>query len=160
MTMEMGLVFPSAILINLTNPTRPHKGPERRSEMRTRFLLISLVCFALTIGGLMLIIINGCASVAIMQHQEAFNLSQRAFITYPSIGCDEELDIVLEKVTVHILCRDSMKKPTAGLANTDNEIWVIGRRGKNGIILNDMIGGHEWRHLLNWEDPRIANPDL
>ena len=91
--------------------------------------------------------------------QDAFDQAQRAFMTYPSIACDEELDIRLDAIIVHIQCRDNMKKPRAGAANTNNEIWVVGRCSDKGIILNQMILGHELQHLLNFEDRRIADPD-
>ena len=122
--------------------------------------IVRPILIALTglIGAAVVIISVGCAGVVIMQ-QDAFDQNQKAFMTYPSIGCNEEITVILDKVTVHILCRDNMKKPAAGRANTNNEIWVIGRKTNGIITLNQFILGHELQHLLNWKDGRIANPD-
>ena len=125
--------------------------------MTKHYLVISMCCFALAIaGGVM--ILNNCSGVSIMQ-QDAFDQNQKAFTTYPSIECNEEITITLDSVKVNILCRDSMKKPTAGRADTNNEIWVIGRKMNDKVVLNQFILGHELQHLLNWKDGRIANPD-
>ena len=120
-----------------------------------RPILIALIGL---IGAAVVIISVGCAGVVIMQ-QDAFDQNQKAFMTYPSIECNEEITIILDKVTVHVLFRDNMKKPAAGRANTNNEIWVIGRKINGIVTLNQFILGHELQHLLNWKDRRIVNPD-
>ncbi|MFP4087608.1 MAG: hypothetical protein ACLFUL_12540 [Desulfobacteraceae bacterium] len=49
--------------------------------------------------------------------------------------------------------------PVAGYANTKNEICLFGKRVGNKIVLNQAILGHEFNHLLNFKNPRIADPD-
>ena len=49
--------------------------------------------------------------------------------------------------------------PVAGYANRKNEIWLFGRIVKGKIILNQAVLGHELNHLLNFKNPKIADPD-
>ena len=49
--------------------------------------------------------------------------------------------------------------PIAGYANTKNEICLFGKRVGGKIVVNQAILGHELNHLLNFKNPKIANPD-
>ena len=46
-----------------------------------------------------------------------------------------------------------------GCATNNNEIFVIGTEINGKIVIDDEVLGHELRHLLNWANPEIANPD-
>ena len=64
-------------------------------------------------------------------------------------------------VTVHIV-PDSTSIPcgtaAAGCAS-GNEIWVIGYRYGDKIVVNQAVLGHELNHLLNFNNRDIQNPD-
>lgn len=47
----------------------------------------------------------------------------------------------------------------AGYANTNNEIHLFGKRVGDKIVINQAILGHEFNHLLNFKNRKIANPD-
>lgn len=48
----------------------------------------------------------------------------------------------------------------AGYANTNNEIWLIGKTAPDGgIIVNQALLGHELNHLLNFQVGEVQNPD-
>ena len=49
--------------------------------------------------------------------------------------------------------------PVLGYARRTNEIHVFGKLVGDKIIINQAILGHELNHLLNFKNPRIANPD-
>ena len=49
--------------------------------------------------------------------------------------------------------------PVAGYANSNNEIFVFGKRVNGKIVINQAILGHELQHLLNFQNPAIVNPD-
>ena len=73
--------------------------------------------------------------------------------------------IQLKRVTVYVCPDSSYFPPTCtsyfvkGCATHKNEIYVIGEVVDGKIITNDTILGHELRHLLNWKNPVIKNPD-
>ena len=48
--------------------------------------------------------------------------------------------------------------PIEGYANTNNEIRVLGKRVGDKIVVNQAVLGHELNHLLNFKNPKIANP--
>jgi len=49
--------------------------------------------------------------------------------------------------------------PVVGYANRRNDIYILGKRVGNRIVINQAVLGHELNHLLNFEKPDIANPD-
>lgn len=49
--------------------------------------------------------------------------------------------------------------PVVGYANRKNEIWLFGKIVKGKIVLNQSVLGHEFNHLLNLKNPKIADPD-
>lgn len=46
-----------------------------------------------------------------------------------------------------------------GYATSNNEIYILGKRLGGIIIVNQVILGHELRHLLNFKNPEISDPD-
>ena len=50
--------------------------------------------------------------------------------------------------------------PILGYATRNNQIYVLGKRVGNKIIINEAILGHELNHLMNFQNPEIADPDV
>ena len=52
-------------------------------------------------------------------------------------------------------------KPSAGtsVSSAIPEIWIDLREDKRGLVINDMILGHELRHILKLHDARVNDPD-
>ena len=75
--------------------------------------------------------------------------------------------IVLKNVRVHIVGdiksfhaeAASYGDGVLGYATPGNEITVLGKRVGNKIIINQAVLGHELEHLLNYNNPQIADPD-
>lgn len=76
--------------------------------------------------------------------------------------------VILKNVKVHIVGHRRLfswdgaatyGSPVAGYANRKNEIWLFGRILNGRIVLNQAVLGHEFNHLLNFENPKIADPD-
>lgn len=127
--------------------------------MNKHYIIISAICAIVFIIGLTIIYSCNLPTRATELRQWGFNITQNGFATLPSIECDHEIGIILDNVTIHIVCRDEMKKPAAGKANLHNEIWVVGRKIGNNFTVNQNILGHEIQHLLNWKCSKIADPD-
>lgn len=68
-------------------------------------------------------------------------------------------------IEVHIVSsRDQIpymkeREELYGCAGPKNDIWVIGNRTAAGVIVNELVLGHELLHLLNRACPVIVNPD-
>ena len=76
--------------------------------------------------------------------------------------------IKLDNVTVHIVGHHQYFRwdkaaaygsPVLGYATDNNEIWLYGKYLKGKILVNQAILGHEFNHLLNFKNKKIANPD-
>jgi len=76
--------------------------------------------------------------------------------------------VIIKNVKVHIVGHRRLfswdraaayGSPVAGYANRKNEIWLLGRILKGKIALNQAVLGHELNHLLNFQNPKIADPD-
>lgn len=87
------------------------------------------------------------------------------FIVLLLIGCAgyqpyEHEKMTIQNLDVHIV---SALPDCLGLAvERDNkyEIWVEATKNKNGEIeIDDYILGHELRHILNWKNEKVVNPD-
>jgi hypothetical protein len=109
----------------------------------------------------------GCASVATDRRKEGFDALQRGFTSLPETPDLHEV-IILKEVKVHIVGSRKLfnwdvaaayGSPIAAYANTDNEMWIVGKTVKGRIIVNQAILGHELGHLLNFKENRVANPD-
>jgi hypothetical protein len=114
-----------------------------------------------------LAIIVGCVPMATDLRKFGFTEMQKGFISLDKSPNLNEV-ITLKNVKVHIVGDRKFFKwdraaaygsPVAGYANTKNEIYVFGRKAQGKIIVNQAILGHELNHLLNWRNPKIANPD-
>jgi hypothetical protein len=49
--------------------------------------------------------------------------------------------------------------PVVGYATSNNEIWIFGKVVRGRVVINQAVLGHELMHLLNFRNPRIADPD-
>jgi len=75
--------------------------------------------------------------------------------------------IVLENVRVHIVGHvksyseeaASYGENVLGYATPGNEITILGKRVGDTIVVNQAVLGHELEHLLNYQNPKVANPD-
>lgn len=70
--------------------------------------------------------------------------------------------VVISDLDVHIV---TALPDCLGLAvnkcDDKYEIWVESKKDKDGnIIIDDYVLGHELRHILNWRNEKIVNPDL
>lgn len=95
-----------------------------------------------------------------------FKMVQKSFASLAEAPDLNEV-IVLKNVRVHIVGgikayneeAASYGEGVLGYATAGNEITVLGKRVGDKIILNQAVLGHELEHLLNYQDPRIADPD-
>lgn len=75
--------------------------------------------------------------------------------------------IVLENVRIRIVGHMSAYSEEAasygenvlGYATPENEITILGKRVQDTIVVNQAVLGHELEHLLNYQNPKVANPD-
>ncbi len=76
--------------------------------------------------------------------------------------------VELPKLTVHVVGDrkdfnwEKARNPKSGIAayaNTNGEIWVLGRMSDGEIMVNWVILGHELTHILRFHDPEFADPD-
>ncbi|MDQ5986961.1 MAG: hypothetical protein CSYNP_02697 [Syntrophus sp. SKADARSKE-3] len=116
--------------------------------------------------GLVFLLI-GCTTVATDRRKEGFDAFQKGFTSIPETPDIHEV-IVLKEVKVHIVgsrkqfnwnVAAAFGSPIAAYANTDNEIWILGKMINGKIIVNQAILGHELEHLLNFKENKVANPD-
>jgi hypothetical protein len=107
---------------------------------------------------------QGCTVSSL--RKESINLSAQSFANIPD-GQMFSREIEL-KIKVHVVSDRgqfsygpyrSAAMGVAGYANTNNEIWLIGKMVGGRIIVNQTVLGHELNHLLNWQRPEITNPD-
>ena len=76
--------------------------------------------------------------------------------------------LLLENVTIHIVGHRkhfqwekaaTFGSSVVGYANKKNEIWLLGKIVDGKIVINQVVLGHELNHLLNFKNPKIADPD-
>lgn len=110
---------------------------------------------------------TSCAPLASDYRKEGFKFLHRSFESFETEK-DLNITVVLKSVKVHIVSDRKYFRwekaaeygsPIAGYATSGNEIFIFGKRLGNKIIVNQAILGHELNHLLNFQDPKIANPD-
>ena len=113
------------------------------------------------------VLATSCAPLASDYRREGFNFLQRSFESYETTN-ETNIVIELKNVRVHIVSdrkyfqwekAAAYGSPVAGYATSGNEIFVFGKRLGGKIIVNQAILGHELNHLLNFKDPKVANPD-
>lgn len=127
----------------------------------TRRLSQFILCVALIYAS------AGCGSHAAQYRVQGFNYIQQGFTSIE--GTSDVYEVVeLKNVKIYIVGDrknfdwEKASAPgsgIAGYANTKNEIHLFGKRVGNKIVVNQAILGHEFNHLLNFKNPRIANPD-
>ena len=119
------------------------------------------------IGLIFTFTVAGCSPWATECRNEGFNLMQQGFA---SIEPTPDLYEVVELKNVKVFIVGDRKlfnwgkagasgSPIEGYANINNEIRVLGKRVGDKIVVNQVILGHELNHLLNFKNPKIANPD-
>ena len=122
---------------------------------------IGLICVGL------LFLLTGCASLATDYRKEGFRMTQRGFDRIESTPNLNRV-IELENVKVHIVGSrkyfDYDKAAVdgsriAGYANTNNEIWIVGKLVNGKVVLNQAILGNKLSLLLNSKDSEFGNPD-
>lgn len=75
--------------------------------------------------------------------------------------------IEIRKLTIHVVsdrndfgwkkARDN-KTGIAGYADTNNSIGILGKKIGREIIVNQLILGHEFKHILHFNDPDVVDP--
>jgi len=140
---------------------RQEKPKGRTLAPRNFHKTIALICLGLVCS------LTGCVTLATDCRKQGFNIIQRGFVSLEKSPGLHEV-VLLKNVKVHIVGHRSQfnwdraaayGSPVAGYANRKNEIWLFGRIVEGKIILNQAVLGHELNHLLNFKDPKIANPD-
>ena len=76
--------------------------------------------------------------------------------------------ITLRNVTIHIVGHrkhfnyekaSAYGSPIAGYATPSNEIWLLGKVVEGKIVVDQAILGHELKHLLHYQNKKVAKPD-
>jgi len=124
-----------------------------------------------SVPGLLLAVLvfglSGCVPMATDIRKEGFRSFDLAFASLDDTpGLNEMID--LGGVKVHVVGHRQFfnykraaayGSPVVGYATSNNEIWIFGKRLRGKIIINQAVLGHELMHLLNFKNPRIADPD-
>ncbi|MBW1962686.1 MAG: hypothetical protein JRJ04_14680 [Deltaproteobacteria bacterium] len=129
--------------------------PRSRNKILKSVLLLSLVLFV------------ECSPMATELRKVGFNEIQKGFDYLPKTPNLYKV-VELKNVKIHIVGdRKHFKwdraaahgSPVVGYATTKNEIFLFGKVINGKIVINQAVLGHELTHLLNFQDPEIANPD-
>jgi len=76
--------------------------------------------------------------------------------------------IDIDKLTIHMVSDrkdfdwEKARKNQYGIAayaNTRNEISILGKKIGGRIIVNQLVLGHEFNHILNFADRNVVDPD-
>ena len=113
--------------------------------------------------------IASCAPVAGNLRDEGFKLVQKAFESLEPSPESPELNETID-LNIRICIVGDRKyfswdkasaygSPILGYATRKNEIYVLGKRIGDKIVINQAVLGHELNHILNFENPIIADPD-
>jgi hypothetical protein len=110
----------------------------------------------------------GCAPVEIRLDylQDGFDYTNMGYNTLPkSLPLNEKIE--LNNVKVHIVGsleayeKNRFREDEVGM-NMDpqrkREIWVLGKELKGKIIINQLVLGHELKHLIHLKQPDVINP--
>ena len=127
--------------------------------MGKRFQFLCIFLFAA--------MVTACTPLATDYRVEGFKLTQQAFDSFQDTP-DLHRVIVLENVKIHIVGSRQLFQwekaaaqgsSTIGYASSNNEIFLLGKRVGDRIIVNQAVLGHELSHLLHFKDLEIADPD-
>jgi hypothetical protein len=67
--------------------------------------------------------------------------------------------LTIDSLTVHVVgSSEELPCGNFGCANR-GEIWVVGSEKDGNVVVNDMVLGHELRHVLNKRDAGFKDPD-
>lgn len=75
--------------------------------------------------------------------------------------------VEIDKITIHIVSdrkdftwekATDPQKGIAAYATTNNKIGILGKKIGKTIVVNQFILGHEFKHILNFNDPNIVDP--
>ncbi len=114
------------------------------------------------------LIVCGCSSAPLstQYRQIGFEYHERWFKALPETPSLYEI-VEIEKLTIHIVsdrkdfdwkkARDK-EMGIAAYANTNDTISILGKKLGGKIIVNQFILGHEFKHILNFNDPDIVDP--
>lgn len=114
------------------------------------------------------LILCGCSSAPLSTEYRKIGAEylERWFSALPETPSLYEV-VEIEKLTIHIVsdrkdfgwkkARDK-EKGIAAYAKSNNSISILGKKIGGEIIVNQFILGHEFKHILNFNDPDIVDP--
>ena len=112
-------------------------------------------------------LIISCSPLAADLRKEGAILSEQAFESFEKTP-DLHKVVELKNIRIHIFgdrkqfkwnAASAYGSPILGYAANNNDIYVLGKRVGNKIIINETVLGHELNHLLNFQNPEFADPD-
>ncbi|MEW6668678.1 MAG: hypothetical protein AB1512_25980 [Thermodesulfobacteriota bacterium] len=115
----------------------------------------------------MISLLAACAPASIELRKEGFDLIQRGFDAQEETPSLHRV-VELRNVRIHIVGDRSMfewdnateyRSGVVGYAKASGDIYLFGKVVDGKIVVNQAVLGHELMHLLNFQDPAVANPD-
>jgi len=124
--------------------------------------------YLLCLGVVFYLIICGCSSAPLSTQYRKIGAEyhERWFKALPETPNLYEV-VRIDKVTIHIVSdrKDftwekarGRETGIAAYATTNNEIDILGKKIGNRTVVNQFILGHEFKHILNFNDPEIVDP--
>jgi len=114
------------------------------------------------------LLVCGCATLPLSTQYRKIGAEyhERWFKALPETPNLYEV-VRIDKVTIHIVsdrkdftwekARDR-ETGIAAYATTNNQIDILGKKIGNRTVVNQFILGHEFKHILNFNDPEIVDP--
>ena len=124
--------------------------------------------YLLCLGVVFYLIICGCSSVPLSTQYRKIGAEyhERWFKVLPETPSLYEV-VEIDKLTIHMVsdrkdfdwekARDK-EKGIAAYANTNDKISILGKKIGGKIMVNQFILGHEFKHILNFNDPDVVDP--
>jgi len=114
------------------------------------------------------LMVSGCASTPLSTEYRKIGAEyhEKWFKALPETPSLYEI-VEIDKLTIHIVSdrKDfgwekarEKEKGIAAYANSNNSISILGKKIGGEIIVNQFILGHEFKHVLNFNDPDIVDP--
>ncbi len=124
--------------------------------------------FALFLTLIIALLFSSCAPIEIRGDylQKGFDYTNLGYTSLPESSPMNET-IIIENLRVIIVGSldeyqhrriTQEKDDTAQPAKTIHDIWVIGKKLKGKIIINQVVLGHELKHLMNLIRPDVLCP--